>query len=147
MSRYVADESEFEPGSSDQVLRNLQSITDPEVAVRVETELLLMAYIDSLRNLDDSSPITASSICEMHRTWLGSLYSMAGAYRTVNVSKDGLFFCAAPYIAQEMDRFERTLLSEFETFVGRSQPNLQRAVQLIAKVHAELMLIHPFREW
>lgn len=160
--------SEYEPGAEGRVLRNYRGIIDPDEAERVETELLTIAYVDSFEWATISMRFTAEIIREMHRLWLGGLYPSAGQYRTVNMSKGGLAFCVADYIEREMERFEREQLTdhtpcrglveaEYESEVERQAykgarfPKVRiRPVEEVAYkvsvVHAELLLIHPFRE-
>lgn len=93
MSRYDSPQggnSEFEPGSNDQVLRNYRGLTSVDAAELAETELLSIAYIDSIRQVGPETQFSADFIKHMHRHWLSSLYPMAGKYRTVNVSKNGI---------------------------------------------------------
>ncbi|MEQ1933094.1 MAG: Fic family protein, partial [Fimbriimonadaceae bacterium] len=140
---------------------------DPVEAERVETELLTVAYVDSFE-LPITLQFTAEIIRTMHRDWLGDLYPTAGEYRAVNLSKGGFTFCAAAYVAQEMERFEREQLAEHtpcrelvaapydsgaerEFYKKARIPKTRlRSVEEVAfktsVVHAELLLIHPFRE-
>jgi cell filamentation protein len=61
----------------------------------------------------------------------------------VNVSKGGFMFAAAEPIPQLLVEFENGPLREYTpcNFVGR-----ERIAHALAVVHAELVLIHPFRE-
>ena len=79
----------------------------------------------------------------MHRIWLGSIYSWAGRYRQVNLSKGKFPFAPAREIARLMDEFEKGPLREHTPCHPESGVKPARA---LAVVHAELMLIHPFRE-
>ncbi len=171
MSRYDIPggaESEFEPGSDNQVLRNLEGITDPRVVEERETELLATAYVDSFDWATIGTRFTPEMICEMHRLWLGDIYPTAGAYRTVNMSKGGFLFCAADYVEREIGRFGQEQLAAhtpcrshvhapFESAQKREihrkskipevRPlSVEAVAYKVAVVHAELLLIHPFRE-
>lgn len=86
---------------------------------------------------------TAADICHIHKIWLGDLYTWAGQYRQVNISKEGLRFAAARYIPQLMEEFERGVLKQYTPCVFKGDEEITTA---LAVVHAELMLIHPFRE-
>lgn len=46
------------------------------------------------------------------QTCISRLYSFAGKYRTVNISKGGFVFPAALYIPQSMQSLEKEILSE-----------------------------------
>lgn len=146
MSRYDlprGPEGEFEPGSGGRVLRNLAGITNSAIAEERETELLAIAYVDSFDWVTSELRFRAEIIREMHRLWLGSLYPMAGQYRTVNLSKGGFPFCSAEFIDREMNRFASDQLTKHTPCHAVS---IEDAALKAASVHAELLLIHPFRE-
>ena len=97
MNRYGTgrDDPDHEPGSERQVLRNQLGIIVPAEAARMESELLARAYTGALQQLIGSLQFDAAIIRKMHRSWLGSLYFMAGEYRQVDLSKGGFTFCHA----------------------------------------------------
>lgn len=86
---------------------------------------------------------TANDIREIHRQWLDGIYSWAGMYRQVNISKGGFQFAMAHAIPILMDAFERERLQKYTPCVYE---NIDDVAQALAEVHVELMLIHPFRE-
>ena len=92
---------------------------------------------------DERHRFTAEDICQMHRRWLGGIYAWAGAYRRVNVSKDGFPFAAASRIPALMEDFSRDALARRTPCraVGREE-----TASALAETHVELVLIHPFRE-
>lgn len=143
MSRYdVQGEDEFEPGSKGRVLKNLHGIKDPREAEALESQLLAEAIVWSLGTLTADSTLTEQHLREMHAQWLGSLYPWAGSFRTVVISRDGFVFCHPEYIEREMRSMSTGLL-------GASTPcrgDLPSVASQIARIHAELILIHPFRE-
>ena len=79
----------------------------------------------------------------IHRTWLAAIYPWAGEYHTVNIGKSGFQFAAAMQVPTLMDTFERDLLSRWTPCRPDSQ---QGVAQALAIVHAELVIIRPFRE-
>ena len=79
----------------------------------------------------------------MHRLWLGRVYPWAGAYRTVNMAKGDFVFAAASQIPRLMQQFENGALRKFTPCRFASIDDQALA---LAVVHAELVLIHPFRE-
>jgi cell filamentation protein len=79
----------------------------------------------------------------MHRDWLGEIYEWAGRYRTVELSKGGFGWPPAHLVPDNMARFEAGLLREHTPCRPAPLPEVARR---IAEVHAELLLIHPFRE-
>lgn len=84
-NRYAVtgDEGIYEPGSNDQVLKNLLGIIDPAEMSLVETELLDALYMHVFENFPHELNFTG--ITEWHRVWLGNVYSWAGHPRTVNM--------------------------------------------------------------
>jgi cell filamentation protein len=86
---------------------------------------------------------TALDMIAMHKRWLGGIYSWAGSYRSVNISKDGFLFAVPGQIPRLMSEFEAGPLRRFTPC--RSS-DLDRLSQALAVTHAELILIHPFRE-
>lgn len=79
----------------------------------------------------------------MHRQWLGGLYEWAGEYRQVNIGKGGFMFAASHLIPGLMMELERGPLRQFTPCRFAS---LEEQAHALAVVHAELILIHPFRE-
>ena len=109
----------------------------------VEARQQLRALRELIVVYDETHMFTAADVCKIHRTWLGSIYSWAGGYRQVNVTKSDFPFAAAMEIPKLMTELEKGPLQEFTPCRFDSDDRLVRA---LATVHAELMLIHPFRE-
>src|SRR5712691_10548474 len=144
-NRYRAEgpDAEFEPGSRRRVLRNLLGIRSAREMARRESEALLAA---TQRLIDDTrvdQRFAAHDVCRMHRIWLSDIYRWAGEYRNVNLTKDGFMFAAAEQVPRLMRDFERGPLRDCTPcrFATAGEQALALAV-----VHAELILIHPFRE-
>ena len=110
---------------------------------RKESEALLAVTERLIDETRVDQRFTADDIQRMHRLWLGEIYVWAGEYRQLNVSKGGFMFAAASQRPRPMDQLERGPLSEY-TPCSFAEPD-ERAAAL-AVVHAELILIHPFRE-
>jgi len=147
MARYqtpAGPEAEFEPGSHKRVLRNLLGITSKVVMDRVEAEALVATSTYYYQHvLEGTTRIDAALIRRMHRDWLGDIYAWAGEYRTVEVSKDGFYWPPAYLISDHMEKFSRNTLKELTPCRPGEIIDVCRS---IAIVHAELLLIHPFRE-
>ena len=86
---------------------------------------------------------TSADIRRLHALWLRDIYTWAGEYRSVNVSRDGFMFASARFIPQLMRELEEGPLRSYTPC--RAQDVAGQAVAL-AITHAELILIHPFRE-
>ena len=86
---------------------------------------------------------TANDIQGMHRKWLGEIYAWAGEYRQVNMGKGSFVFAAATEVPRLMTEFERGPLREYTPCRFDA---VEEQAHALAVVHAELILIHPFRD-
>ena len=144
-NRYAASgpEAEFEPGSRNRVLRNLLGIRSVREMQRVESAALLSATRRAIGDTRADQRFTSDDIRGLHLAWLGEVYAWAGEYRTVNITKDGFPFAAAPQIPRLMAGLKAGPLHRFTPCSPSSARVVARA---LAEVHAELVLIHPFRD-
>lgn len=136
-------EGGFEPGSRGKVLRNKLGLKTVKAMDRAEYESLEDAQDHYLDLVTDKTVFTADFIRKMHRDWLGEIYPWAGTYRTVEMSKGGFTWPPAFRVAENMDLFEATHLWPKTPFIQRSP---EEASLDLAVIHAEFLLIHPFRE-
>lgn len=143
--RYRAEgpEAEFEPGSRGRVLRNKQGIVRVRDMQRAESEALIAVQEWAIVHFRSDHPFSVADIALLHRRWLGDIYPWAGHYRQVNVSKGGLLFAAAAQVPRLMEAFAAGELREHTPCQGMDEARL---ISALARVHAELVLIHPFRE-
>lgn len=136
-------QAEYQPGSRGRVLRNLLKIHSARAMAQRESEALLAAT----RLLTDQTTVdqqfNAEDIRRMHRLWLGDIYAWAGEYRQVNMEKDGFPFAAADQIPRLMHELERGPL---RLYTPCRAADLDAQALALGLVHAELILIHPFRE-
>lgn len=86
---------------------------------------------------------TVADINLIHRMFLGAIYPWAGIFRDVNLSKGGFPFASAYAIPQAMRDLEKEVLGKNTPCRG---PDSAQIARQIAAVHAELLLIHPYRE-
>lgn len=136
-------EGEYQPGSRGRVLRNKLGIKSKREIDQKEYELLLCAQQKYIRIITTSTQFTAQLLCEMHREWLGELYEWAGRYRTVELAKGDFRWPPAHLVPQHMQDFESTLLQRYTPCLPAPA---ETVCEHIAIVHAELLLIHPFRD-
>ncbi len=136
-------DDQYELGSNGLVLRNKLGIIAPEEMGIAETASLWRVQERLIEETAVDQSFTAHDIREMHRKWLDGIYSWAGIYRQVNISKGGFQFAMAHAIPTLMDAFERDQLQNYTPCVNES---IDDVTQALAEVHVELMLIHPFRE-
>ncbi|HVS72626.1 MAG TPA: Fic family protein [Phycisphaerae bacterium] len=146
MSRYdvaTGIEGESEPGSRGRVLRNLLGITSKRAMDQAEADALLKAQKRYVSLVTPGTQFTAAVLCTMHRDWLGHIYPWAGHYRTVEMSKGNFVWPPAFLVEQNMARFEREFLV---SFTPCSHGAIEDVAMRLAKVQAEFLLVHPFRE-
>jgi cell filamentation protein, protein adenylyltransferase len=139
----VGDEAEFEPGSRGRVLRNRLGVTSVRAIERKESEALLVATERMIDETRIDQRFTAEDVRRMHRLWLREIYSWAGEYRQVNMSKGEFMFAAAGQVPRLMQELERGPLREYTPC---RFDNAREQATALAVVHAELILVHPFRE-
>jgi len=136
-------EAQFQPGSHRRVLVNRLGIARKTDMDKAEYQALVSAQTAFLKRISDTTRFTAALNCTMHRQWLGGIYDWAGNYRTVELAKGDFRWPPAYLVPQNMAAFEKG-------FLRRNTPcrpgPLHEVSRRIAEVHAELLLIHPFRE-
>lgn len=87
-------EAQFEPGSRGRVLRNLLGIKRKREMDQVEAREQLRALNELIAVYDERHRFTAADVRRIHTIWLGRVYTWAGRYRRVNVSKGRFPFAA-----------------------------------------------------
>lgn len=136
-------EAEFEPGSRGRVLRNRLGIKRVREMQQAESDALLAVQEWAIAHIDQHHRFTAGDIQRLHRQWLGGIYDWAGEYRNTNISKGGFLFASAAQVPRLMAAFEKAELSRHTPCDGMDETRL---IEALAHTHAELVLIHPFRE-
>jgi cell filamentation protein len=136
VGKYLSSQDEGE------LLPNLLKLTDKESIEQSEFEGFLLAELTLTEELSMRTKFNIKYINRIHKLALGHLYSFAGKYRTVNMSKSGFLFPAAQFISKNMKTFEDEILSKMPD----EYDDLEFLVRDIAMVHGELLFIHPFRE-
>jgi cell filamentation protein len=128
--------------SEGEILPNLLGLKTSEEVGLSEFEGFLKAEIFFTEKLNSRTKFSERYIKQIHKEALGHLYSFAGKYRDVNMSKGGFPFAAAKFLSETMMQFDNEVLSKLPT-VYTTKYDL---IKDIATVHAELLFIHPFRE-
>lgn len=130
------------PQNQNEVLPNLLGLTSPDDIALAEFEGFLKTEIQLTESLTARTRFNISYILKIHKLALRHLYSFAGNYRNVNLSKGGFPFAASRFLPETMKIFETEILNGL--------PNRYKdkydLISDIAKVHGELLFIHPFRE-
>lgn len=136
-------ETQAEPGSGRRVLRNKLGIHRKRGMDQAEYDALLRAQERWLGLVTTQTRFTGKLLCQMHRDWLGEVYEWAGQYRTVDLSKEDFTWPPAVRVAANMAAFEAGMLTQWTPCRPDGLPAVARG---LAQVHADLLLIHPFRE-
>lgn len=144
-SRYRAGgvQSEVEPGSRGRVLRNLLGIRSVREIEKAESVALLAVQERLVEQFSADHRFSANDVRDIHREWLQDIYLWAGQYRNLNLAKGGFQFAAADRIPVLMHQLE---VRELAGYTPCPADDLDTTARSIAIVHAELVLIHPFRE-
>jgi len=130
------------PDSQNEALPNLLGLESTEEISKSEFEGFLKAEILLTESLTRQTEFTVDYILNLHKLALAHLYSFAGKFRDVNLSKGGFPFAAAKFLPESMATFEKEILLKLpSTYSDKAE-----LIQDIAKVHGELLFIHPFRE-
>lgn len=144
MSRYnVSKTEDFEPGSNEQVLKNFLGIQSKDTMDQLEAQELKRTELLALEMYNENYQFTAKDICHLHKLWLEKIYSFAGHYRSVNMSKGDFPFAGANYILPAMKIFEEKYLAKYTPC---NEPDLDKLSYALGVVHVEFIVIHPFRE-
>jgi len=136
-------QAEFEPRSRNRVLRNLLGIVDERDMEVIESDALAIVQEAASARYGRTHCFSTNDVRELHRNWLGRIYAWAGEYRTVDVGKGGFQFAHAARIPLLMAEFESKVLQRLTPCAVGDHDRLAAA---LAEVHAELILIHPFRD-
>jgi cell filamentation protein len=136
-------QAEYEPGSRERVPRNLLGIRSVREMAQRESVALIAAMRRMIDETRDDQRFTAEDVKRMHRIWLGEIYVWAGEYRQVNLQKSGFMFAAADQVPRLMREWEQGPLRQFTPC---RSPDIDEQARAMAVVHAELILIHPFRD-
>ena len=130
------------PQSQSDILPNLLGLKLAEDIALSEFEGFLKAEIILTEKLSSRTKFDVSYILKIHKLSLGHLYSFAGRYRDVNLSKGGFPFAAAMFLSETMNTFDKEVMLK----LAKKYKNRQEVIADISKVHGDLLLIHPFRE-
>lgn len=118
---------------------NVKTKTEIEQA---ELEGFIYASKILFNELTSDTKFDLKYIFRIHQLALSHLYEFAGKARTVNMSKGGFVFPSAKFLDKTLKELETTLLLQLPSEYQSEDAQIVD----IAKVHAELLFIHPFRE-
>lgn len=140
----MAEPSRYSVGGDEaDILKNKLGITDLKTLEDTETLLLSDAYNHFFEKLETRGFIfNLELLFDIHRFFLGNLYSWAGRTRTVEISKGGILFSPSSQIEVSLHGFEKILKKNLPQ-VNESKRSLSKK---LAAIHCEFNAIHPFRE-
>ena len=141
--RTCGSEAEYQPGSRGRVLRNLLGITRVQHDGGGRTQALIAAQRAARKSTDPTHRFTSADIRRLHRMWLGSIYPWAGNYRNSEHRQGRLAFAHAPLIPRFMANFGKGNAAPTYALWNAADATVARS---LAEVHAQLILIHPFRD-
>lgn len=124
------------PGTD--VLKNIPGIHDQAALSEFEA-------VSSTQRADEPLPSGRLSIthyCAIHHHILQDVYTWAGKFRSVRISKGGNMFCYPENISREM----KTLFSGLQARQFLCGTSLNQFVEASSHFLATLNAIHPFRE-
>ena len=124
------------------ILPNKLNLTDLHELELAEAKGFITAQILLRSGLNPTTKFDLKYILNIHKIAFGDIYNFAGKPRTVDISKGGFRFPSAFHLDNTLKEFDRTILSEIRDLYE----NVSQLIEDIAKVHAELLFIHPFRE-
>ena len=138
MSRYSVNPNEEE------ILPNLLNSNSLREIQEAEFEGFLYAELLLTTQLTDKTKFDVDYIKNIHFLALKDVYAFAGNFRTVNISKQGFMFPTARFLDQSMQEFQTEILNKLLNEYVKLDSVL--FIEDVARVHAELLYIHPFRE-
>lgn len=138
MSKYSVNPNEEE------ILPNLLNSNSLREIQEAEFEGFLYAELLLTTQLTDKTKFDVDYIKNIHFLALKDVYAFAGNFRTVNISKQGFMFPTARFLDQSMQEFQTEILNKLLNEYVKLDSVL--FIEDVARVHAELLYIHPFRE-
>ena len=138
MSKYSVNPNEEE------ILPNLLNSNSLREIQEAEFEGFLYAELLLTTQLTEKTKFDVDYIKNIHFLALKDVYAFAGNFRTVNISKQGFMFPAARFLDQSMQEFQTEILNKLLNEYVKLDSVL--FIEDLARAHAELLYIHPFRE-
>ncbi|SFN05782.1 cell filamentation protein [Chryseobacterium oleae] len=130
------------PRDESEILSNKLGLKSLEEIAIAEFEGFLQAEIILTESLHRRTKFNTNYILKIHKLALAHLYTFAGKYRNVNISKGGFLFSSARFLKESMKQFEDEILLKLPS----DYKDKETLIRDVAIVHGELLFIHPFRE-
>ena len=143
MSKYRFSHSSIYIDGTD-IPKNNLNINSSEEIHEVENLLLLEAYEKFSNQINSATLLDETYFINLHKKTFESLYTFAGVYRDVNMSKGGSQFCLAQYLHTESKRIFKEL--EDENYLADIKEDKSLFTKRLAYYQGELIALHPFYE-
>jgi cell filamentation protein len=124
---------------------NKRHIRDLNILEEEERKLLLNGYSYFHKNLKEITIFDEKYFKELHHKTFTRLYSFAGKYRTVNISKGYTTFCQVRFLENTSKEIFQKLASE-NHLKDYSQKIKTEFAKRISFYMCELIALHPFFE-
>lgn len=124
------------------VLFNKGGIIDKKEIDSFENLHFTTLITELIHEITPNTKLSVKLIKKWHQRFLGQLYSWAGKYRTVDISKIGFRWPPCNRIQSAMYNLDRNLLSNTPIISDIEEDIILTVAQIIG----ELLFIHPFRE-
>jgi len=124
------------PGTT--ILKNKRNLRTQAALDRFETAMTAQRFDEPL----PVGKLTEQHYCRIHRHLFRDVYSWAGRYRSVRISKGDSSFCYPEYIPQEMAKLFAQLARDNNLTGLSPQQFAPRAAHFLSSLNA----IHPFRD-
>jgi cell filamentation protein len=135
MSKYQLKDSHIYIDGTD-IPKNKLGVTDADVLHDIENSLLADAYEYFSSQLTANTILDEAYFITLHKNTFESLYTFAGEYRTVNMSKGTSQFCLAQYLHKESSRIFKEL--EKDSYLEKYQAEKDLFVSKLAYYKCEL---------
>lgn len=130
-------------GISKGILKNKLGIKNKKRLDRAETVLLHDTYTYFFELLkQEKVKFDLSLLFSIHKHFFDPIYDWAGKVRTVNISKDDMFFAPIQYIDKSLEEFNKLL----GITLPKQSDDKNKISQKLTIIHNEFNIIHPFRE-
>lgn len=121
-------------------LKNQLNIQDGDELHEAETAFAEYRYINYVSHLSTLEQFDVEHFRALHWVLFQDVYSWAGKYRDVDISKGTTRFCNCLYIEKELNR-QLARIPQLRNCIDRAA-----FVHLIADIFCEINIVHPFRE-
>jgi cell filamentation protein len=128
--------------SASGVLYNKGGIIEKKEIDSFENFHFIALIHELVHEITSQTRLSVAIINQWHQRFMGQLYSWAGNYRTVDVSKYGFRWPSYNQIDRAMRDFERDYLNN-TPIVSNDESEI---ISFVAHVIGEILFIHPFRE-